>query len=80
MDSVYFLKILLYFVFGTIWLKYNGIVIFPIGLAIALIFVHTDHFSIDRKVEYAVLIVSALLGLMGYGLLLAIPAIPGLKF
>jgi hypothetical protein len=74
-DSVYFLKVLLYFVLGTIWIKYNGIVIFPIGMALGLLFVHTDHFSIDRKVEYAILIVSALLGLAGYGLFLALPQV-----
>lgn len=75
LDSVYFLKVLLYFVLGLIWVKYNGIVIFPLGLAIGLIFVHTDHFAIDRKVEYAILLISALFGLSGNGLLLAIPAL-----
>lgn len=75
LDSVYFLKILLYFVLGSIWIKYNGIVIFPLGLVLGLLFVHNDHFSIDRKIEYAILIVSALIGLAGYGVLLAIPAL-----
>jgi len=73
-DNVYFLKILLYFVIGTIWIKYNGYVIFPVGLGLGLLFVHSDHFAIDRKVEYAILIIAALLGLAGYGLFLALPA------
>jgi hypothetical protein len=75
LDSVYFLKILLYFVIGSIWLKYNGIVIFPLGLALGLLFIHSDHFAIDRKIEYAILIISTLIGLAGYGVLLALPAI-----
>ena len=74
-DNVYFLKILLYFVIGTIWIKYNGWVIFPVGLALGLLFVHSDHFAIDRKVEYAVLLVATLLGLAGYGLFLVLPVL-----
>ncbi len=71
-DSVYFLKILLYFVLGTIWIKYHGLVVFPIGLAVGLLFSRSDHFAIDRKIEYAVLIIAALMGLIGYGVFLAI--------
>jgi hypothetical protein len=71
-DSVYFLKILIYFVLGTVWLKYNGYVILPIGLILGLIIAQKDHFAIDRKVEYAVLIVSAVVGLLGAGFYLNI--------
>jgi len=74
-DNVYFLKILLYFVIGTIWIKYNGYVVLPIGMLMGLLFVHSDHFAIDRKIEYALLIISALLGLAGYGLFIVLPAI-----
>ncbi len=62
-DGVYFFKVLLYFILGMIWLKYNGWVVFPVGLVVGVIFSHSDHFAIDRKVEYAVLIISALIGL-----------------
>jgi len=62
-DSVYFLKILVFFVLGSIWVKYHGIVVFPLGLVLGLALTAHDHFAIDRKVEYAVLIVSALLTL-----------------
>jgi len=75
LDSVYFLKVLMYFVIGSIWIKYNGYVIFPLGLALGLIFVHSDHFAIDRKIEYAILIISMLVGLTGWGILLSLPAI-----
>ena len=62
-DSVYFLKILVYFVLGSIWIKYHGVVVFPAGLVLGLALSSHDHFAIDRKVEYAVLIISALLTL-----------------
>ena len=71
-DSVYFLKILMYFVLGTIWVKYNGYVIFPLGLILGVLFAQHDHFAIDRKVEYAILIIAALLGLMGFGIFLVV--------
>ncbi|HEX4662050.1 MAG TPA: hypothetical protein VH144_00375 [Candidatus Saccharimonadales bacterium] len=68
-DSTYFLKLVIYIVLGTFWLKFhtpvhigvfvlNGI---PLGLAIGLIFAAHDHFQIDRKIEYAVLIVVAII-------------------
>lgn len=62
-DSVYFLKILVYFVLGSIWIKYNGVVVFPAGLVLGLALSAHDHFAIDRKVEYAVLVMSALVSL-----------------
>jgi len=71
-DNAYFLKILLYFILGTIWVKYNGYVVLPIGLIVGVIFTRSDHFAIDRKVEYAILIVAALMGLAGYGVFLAL--------
>lgn len=67
-DSVYFLKVLIYFVLGTIWIKYNGFVLLPIGLILGIIISRKDHFAIDRKVEYAILVISAIMGLIGYGL------------
>lgn len=72
-DSSFFLKILIYFVFGSIWIKTNGYVVFPIGLIIGLLLTSHDHFKIDRKIEYAILIVAALLGLSGQiGLYIAV--------
>lgn len=72
-DSVYFLKILLYFVLGTIWLATSeGKRVVPIGLVLGLLFAHKDHFQIDRKVEYAVLLVSSLVSLFGPGIFLVI--------
>jgi hypothetical protein len=71
-DSVYFLKILIYFVLGTIWIKFNGYVIFPAGLIFGVLIAQKDHFAIDRKVEYAILLMAAVLGLTGWGLYIAL--------
>ena len=62
-DSTYFLKLLLYFMVGLVWIKVNGMPILPIGLLVGLLFSTHEHFQIDRKIEYAVLLVSTLLGL-----------------
>jgi hypothetical protein len=64
-DSAYFLKIVLYILLGSFWLRFpapveigyisfNG---FPLGLLLGLLFASHDHFQIDRKVEYAILII-----------------------
>lgn len=71
-DSVYFLKILLYFTLGTVWIKLGGRAILPIGLLIGLLFASHDHFRIDRKIEYALLLLAAVLGLMGLGIFINI--------
>lgn len=71
-DAVYFLKILFFFVLGTVWLRYNGLTIVPVGLLIGLVFAAHDHFRIDRKIEYLVLIVATMMGLAGVGLYLTV--------
>ena len=68
-DSAYFLKLVLYVVLGTFWLKFadpiqigdflvNG---FPLGLILGLVFASHDHFQVDRKIEYAILIIMTIL-------------------
>jgi hypothetical protein len=63
-DSAYFLKLILYVLLGSFWLRFaspieigyvslNG---FPLGLLLGLLFASHDHFQIDRKVEYAILV------------------------
>lgn len=65
-DSVYFLKIILFFVLGTIWLaNQEGRRTIPVGLILGLMFASHDHFRIDRKIEYAILLIAALVSLFG---------------
>lgn len=64
-DSVYFLKILLYFLVGAIWLRLTFIdVPIPIGLAVGLLFASHEHFQIDRKIEYAILLIATIVSLV----------------
>lgn len=64
-DSAYFLKLVLYVVLGSLWLKFNqplylgefALHAFPVGLLLGLLFASHDHFQVDRKIEYAVLII-----------------------
>jgi hypothetical protein len=72
-DGVYLLKMVLYLLLGSIWIKAsNGQDIaigIPIGLIIGLVFTLHEHFQIDRKIEYAVMIVAMLFGYFApYGL------------
>ncbi len=66
-DGAYFLKILMYFIIGSLWVRLSsghfapGISSLPVGLIIGLLFAMHDHFQIDRKIEYVVLLAAALL-------------------
>ena len=62
-DSAYFLKLVLYFILGTFWVRLLNIDIgpfndlsLPVGLVIGLLFASHEHFQIDRKVEFAILL------------------------
>lgn len=68
-DSAYFLKLVLYILLGATWIKFsipltlgsfqlNGA---PIGMLFGIVLAAHDHFAIDRKIEYAILIVMMVL-------------------
>jgi len=67
-DSVYFLKLVLYLVLGSLWIKFPapffigdfGVNGFPLGLCIGIIFATHDHFQIDRKIEYLILLIATI--------------------
>lgn len=65
-DGVYFLKLVLYLIIGSLWLKVSGGIAWqlplPVGLAIGLLFASHEHFQIDRKIEIAVLLIAMLIG------------------
>jgi len=60
-DSVFFLKLVIYFLLGVMWLQvdYRGEVIpLPFGLIVGAFLAHHEHFMIDRKIEFAVLLLA----------------------
>lgn len=67
-DSLYFLKLVLYVMAGSFWLRFSSpiqigdfyINAVPLGLVVGLIFAHHDHFQVDRKIEYAVLLIATI--------------------
>lgn len=65
-DSVFALKLALYVIVGSLWVKVtNGtdiVIPIPVGLIIGLIFASHEHFRIDRKIGYAVLMIAMLVG------------------
>lgn len=67
LDSVFFLKIVMYMVLGSAFIRLvnpslTTQIPVPVGLFLGLLFVSHDHFRIDRKIEISVLLISALVG------------------
>ena len=66
-DGAFFLKIVLYLVIGSQWMwlvnpEQTKQIPLPLGLLIGLWFASHDHFQIDRKIEYAILLIAAFVG------------------
>lgn len=66
-DNVYFLKLVLYMIVGSQWLFINdggsGIQLpMPVGLVIGVAFASHEHFKLDRKIEYAILLMTSAIG------------------
>jgi len=67
-DSVYFLKLVLYVMAGSFWLRLSSPIqigdfavnALPIGLAVGLLLASHEHFQLDRKIEYAVLLIATI--------------------
>lgn len=59
-DSTYFIKIVLYAVLGMIWLQMDGRTIFPLGILVGVALAQHERFQIDRKVEYGVILLAAI--------------------
>ncbi|HSX32890.1 MAG TPA: hypothetical protein VLF91_00950 [Candidatus Saccharimonadales bacterium] len=73
LDGVYLLKLALYVILGSLWIKLshgNSLNIpLPVGFIAGLLFASHEHFQIDRKIEYAALLVAMLVGYFApYGL------------
>ncbi|HEV2412341.1 MAG TPA: hypothetical protein VGS28_00885 [Candidatus Saccharimonadales bacterium] len=67
-DSAFFLKLILYVLAASFWLKFTNplqigaisISAIPVGFFIGLLFAMHEHFQIDRKLEYAILLIIAI--------------------
>jgi hypothetical protein len=70
-DSVYFLKVLVYFSLGALWVGINDHRVLPLGLIAGVLLAQHEKLQLDRKIEYALLVIAALLGLFGLGITLA---------
>ncbi len=61
-DGAYFLKIVLYMIVGSAWIrvttKAGAVYPLPFGAVVALLFASHEHFQLDRKIEYAIILVS----------------------
>ncbi len=64
-DGAYFLKLVLYVIVGSLWLKLStpfvlgplNVAGLPVGMILGLLFASHDHFQVDRKIEYAILVI-----------------------
>ncbi len=64
-DTTYILKLVMYFIMGTFWVRLINVQIgpfqnfsFPLGLIVGLALASRECFQIDRKIEFAVLLVA----------------------
>ncbi|HSX44010.1 MAG TPA: hypothetical protein VLE69_01785 [Candidatus Saccharimonadales bacterium] len=65
LDSIYFLKMVFYLVIGSLWIritKGSSEIPLPVGLALGLVLASHEKLQIDRKIEYAILIMAMFLG------------------
>jgi hypothetical protein len=65
LDGGYFLKLVLYLVLGAFWVKLTvGGYRIPlaVGLVVGLYFTRFEKFQVDKKIEYAILLVAMLIG------------------
>ncbi len=65
-DSTYLFKLVMYLILGSLWVKIStsdsSQIPIPVGFIIGIIFASKDRFQIDRKIEYAVLLIAMLVG------------------
>lgn len=61
-DSTYFLKLVMYLIIGSQWVRIESLpdwsIPLPVGLLIGLYYASHEHFQMDRKIEYALLLVA----------------------
>ena len=67
-DFAFLVKAALYLLLGTVWIAWGGHRWLPIGVLIGFGLSKVEGLHINRKIEYALLVVGALFGLYGLGL------------
>lgn len=62
-DSIYVLKLVLYFLIGCLWIRIGAAnnLPLPVGLGFGVLLASRDHFQIDKKIEFAILLVAVVL-------------------
>lgn len=63
MDSVFVLKLVLFLILGSQWLyiiqpSTGSQIPIPVGAIVGVLFASHEHFKIDRKIEYALLLLA----------------------
>jgi hypothetical protein len=63
MDSVFVLKLVLFLILGSQWLYIiqpsgSAQIPIPVGAIVGVLFASHEHFKIDRKIEYALLLLA----------------------
>ena len=65
-DAVYFLKLVIYLMLGSVWIKITDgqttQIPIPIGFLLGIVLVMRDRIQLDRKIGFAVLLVAMLIG------------------
>ncbi len=64
-DMEYMLKLVLYLAAGSVWVRLvfgDSVIPLPLGFVIGLWFSRREKLQIDRKIEYAILLMSMFLG------------------
>lgn len=64
-DAIYILKLVLYLILGSQWLRISKgsmTIPLPLGMLIGLYFARTDRLAFDRKMAYAILLLSMFIG------------------
>lgn len=67
MDGVYLLKLVMILVVGSMWVRFVGEghryqIPIPLGLLIGLAFIMREKYKVDRKIDYALLLLAMFVG------------------
>lgn len=67
LDNIYLLKMVLYLVLGSFWLRIsyssgNSQIPLPIGFVVGVILASREKLRIDKKLEYAILLLAMFIG------------------